>query len=223
MILIISALNVEVNFIKKHCNVSKIIGEKPFEYFKCNFKNLEFFVAKSGLGKIRTASFLQYSIDNFKEIALIINFGSAGAVSDDAEVGDLYFCTKAIEYDFYTTRDFKPQFEVEVPIPCNNILQKLNIKKGIIISGTQNIDSKNKKENLLKKYNASIGDWEASAVMQVSALNKKKCFVFKAVTDKGDENIFNDYKKNYQKVLGDSSLKVLQFIEKYVNNYLEFI
>ena len=213
MILVVSALNTEVDYIKKHCILKESFGKKPFTFFKCSFNNVDFLVAKSGLGKVRSASFVQYAIDNINDVELVVNFGSAGAVSEEAKIGDTYFCIKAVEYDFFTTRNFKPEFEIELKDDIKNILKKLDIKIGVVVSATQNVDSIEKKKMLFNKYGATVGDWEASAIVQVCKLNKVNSYIFKAVTDLGNENILNDYKINYKSVLENSGLKVLKFIE----------
>ena len=209
-ILILCALKVELQFLQ--ANFSKIIekGEYPFKFFFSDYKNLKIISAKCGLGKIRSASFTQYAIDNL-DFDLIVNFGSCGQIDENVTIGDLIFCTETIEYDFYTVRDFIPRFKVNHNIP-EEYFDKFCIKKGILLTATQNIDSKAKKQYLKNTFNGTVGDWEGAAISQVSTLNKKKFFIFKTITDRGEENLIDDYKKSFEEVLEKNSKKMLDFL-----------
>ncbi len=209
-ILILCALKIELQFLQ--ANFSEIIekGEYPFKFYFSKYKNLKIISAKCGLGKIRSASFTQFAIDNF-DFDLIVNFGSCGQIDENANIGDLIFCTETIEYDFHTVRDFIPRFKVEHNI-LDEYFDKFNIKKGILLSATQNVDSKEKKKYLKETFNGTVGDWEGAAISQVSTLNKKKFFIFKTVTDRGDENLLDDYKKSFEEVLEINSKKMLDFL-----------
>ena len=219
MILIVCALKSEVEFIKNKCEIKEEFGYSPFHFYNCSYNNsLNFFLAKCGLGKVRSASFTQYAIDKFNGLELIVNFGSAGAIAKDVSIGDFFLCIKTIEHDFETLRKFKPEFNLKEEID-ENILEKFNIKKGILVSGTQNIDSKKKKSYFSNEYNATIGDWEGSSIMQVAHINNKKCFIFKTVTDFGNENLLEDFKKYSKNALDKNSLNLLNFLSFYNNNY----
>ena len=209
-ILILCALNEELKILNSCLNVKSIVGEYPFKFYHGKFKNLELITAKCGLGKVRTASFTQYCIDNF-DFDFLINFGSCGKIDDSLKIGDLIFCTKAIEYDFISLRNFVPEFDCEFEVP-DNILEKYRIKKGILLTATQNVDSLEKKLFLKKKYNGDIADWEGSAFAQVCKINKKKFLIFKTVTDEGNENLLDDYRKYFKESIYNSSIKLLNVL-----------
>ncbi|GEM_PF-5736527 len=216
MFLIVSALKSELQFILNHCEQEEVIGQAPFSFTKCKFNNFRFILGKCGLGKVRPASFIQYSICKFDKLNIIVNFGSAGLLDKDGKIGDIYLCTKTVEHDFYTTRKFIPQFESNVDI-ASDLLEKFNIKKGVLVSGTQNVDSQDKRNYLIKQYNASLADWEGSSIMQVAKLNNVKCIVLKSITDYGNENILSDFEKYHKDVLDKNSLKLLKFLEELSN------
>ena len=209
-ILILCALNVELQFLQANFSELKKKGEYPFQFFYSKYKDLYIISAKCGLGKIRSASFTQYAIDN-NNFDLIVNFGSCGQIDDNVKIGDLIFCTETVEYDFQTVRDFIPRFKVEHNIP-DYIFEKFNIKKGVLLTATQNVDSKEKKSFLKDKFNGTVGDWEGAAIAQVAHLNKKKFLIFKSVTDRGEENLIEDYKNSFNDVMEKNSKILLDFL-----------
>jgi len=209
-ILILCALKVELQFLQANFSELKKEGKYPFQFFFSKYKNLDIISAKCGLGKIRSASFTQYAIDHY-DFDLIVNFGSCGQIDKNVKIGDLIFCTETIEYDFHTVRDFIPRFKVEHNIP-DYIFKKFNIKKGILLTATQNVDSKEKKSFLKDKFNGTVGDWEGTAIAQVANLNKKKFFIFKTVTDRGEENLIEDYKNCFNEVMEKNSKILLDFL-----------
>ncbi len=209
-ILILCALNQELKILNSNFENIKTIGEYPYKFFQTNYKDIDIITAKCGLGKIRSAGFTQYCIDNLN-FDLLINFGSCGQVDENVSPGDIVFCEKIIEYDFYTLRDFVPEFSVHHNIP-DNIFKDFQIKKGILLTATQNVDSVEKKIFLKKKYNGTVADWEGAAVAQICSLNKKRFFIFKVITDRGDENLLEDYKKFFDKIINEKSKKFLDFL-----------
>jgi len=211
-IIVLCALNEELKILNSNLEILKTEGEYPFKFYYGKYKNLEVITAKCGLGKIRSASFTQFCIDNFK-FDLIVNFGSCGCINDELKIGDLIYCVKTIEYDFLTLRNFFPEFECNFKI-SDELLEKYNIKKGILLTATQNVDSVEKKRVLREKFSGDIADWEGASISQVCTINKKQFLIFKTVTDRGDENILNDYKKNFKFFLNKNSSILLSLLSE---------
>jgi len=218
-IIITAPLKTELEILNKNL---KIIDHYMFKHFYLYFgvyENLRIITLKSGLGKVRTAATLQFLIDNFEQINIFVNFGSCGKIDENLQIGDLIFCYKAIEYDFYTTRNFIPTFKVDFSIK-DDLLDKYNIKKGIVLTATQNVDSDEKRKRLFNQFKGSVGDWEASAFLQVANLNNKKGLIFKTITDNGGNNIIEEFQQNYKQVLLNSSKKMLDFLTEFAPQIL---
>lgn len=206
-LIILSALKSELKFILE--NLSNVKKEDSFHFG--TFEGINVIAAKSGLGKVRSAAFTQYCIDKFNDLELIVNFGCCGQINENFLLGDTVFCEKTVEYDFISLRNFVPFFEIECEFE-KKFLKDFGFKTGILLTGTQNIDSKDKKIFLKEKFNGSIGDWEGSAIAQISLLNKKRVMIFKCVTDRGDENLLKDFKENFETAMKQSSYLVLKFL-----------
>ncbi len=206
-IIILTALKSELHFLLE--NLSNIKKEKYF-YF-ATYKNLNIIAAKCGLGKIKSAAFTQHCIDKFQQRKIIINFGSCGQIDELVSIGDLIYCNKTIEYDFFTLRDFLPTVKINNNID-KSYFQKFGIKQGTLLTATQNVDSTEKKNMLKTKYKGTVGDWEGAAIAQICDLNRVKVMLFKSVTDKGDENIVNDFKLSFENVMKKNSLILLDFL-----------
>ncbi len=209
-ILILCALKIELQLLQSNFSEIKSKGEYPFQFLFSHYKGIDIIFAKCGLGKVRSASFTQYAIDNL-DFDLLINFGSCGQIDENVKIGDLIFVEETIEYDFHTVRDFIPRFKVSHLIP-SDCFEKFNIKKGILLTATQNVDSTKKKKFLKEKFNGTVGDWEGSAIAQVCTINKKKFYIFKSITDRGDENLLEDYKNSFENVIQTNSKIMLDFL-----------
>jgi adenosylhomocysteine nucleosidase len=207
-VLILCALRTELNFVLSH--LSNVKKTDKFYYAKYNGINI--ITAKSGFGKIRSAAFTQYAIDNIDNLDLIVNFGCCGLVDDNLDIGDIVLCYKTIEYDFHTLRDFIPEVNIEYNID-ESIIERFNLKKGILLTATQNVDSKDKKISLHKKFNGTVADWEGAAVAQIAKLNNKNVMILKCVTDRGDENLLNDFKEQFDTVMEKASSLLLELLD----------
>jgi len=206
-ILILCALKSELKHVLNNLSIKK----KEENFYFANFEGINIIAAKSGLGKIRSAAFTQYCIDKTENLQLIVNFGSCGAIDENIDLGDMIFCNKTVEYDFISLRNFFPCFHIQNDFP-DEFLHDFKFKKGTLLTATRNVDSKEKKNFLNEKFRGTVADWEGAAIAQIAILNKKRTMIFKCVTDRGDENILTDFNNVFDKVMNDSSKKMLRFL-----------
>ena len=75
------------------------------------------------------------------------------------------------------------------------------IKVGNIASGEKDVDNKELRQELHKKFNAIACNWETSSVLKTAQLNGIKSFSFRVITDNADEDMNDDFNTNCEKAL----------------------
>ena len=165
----------------------------------------------SGLGKVRAAAGTQFAIDHFNP-RYLINFGSAGGVNRERNVGDIVIGDKCVEYDFQS-------FGGKVPFvsACPEMVKVAETLSGVVIgtiaTADQNGDSLRKKSILWEQYKAECCDWEGAAIVKVASLNRVRALVFRCISDVGHNHTCSEYKKNYKQVLKISAPAFWNFVD----------
>ncbi len=164
----------------------------------------------SGCGKIKAASATQLLID--RSLAdLYINFGTAGAISKDLQVGDIVIATEIIEHD--VREKFPEIVSPPVHLVSKEIIEKLrvkdlNFKFGPIASGDEDIVTTWRRDILFKKHNCLTVDWESAGFALTCQLNNVQFLVFRTVSDLAYEHTTLEYKRNKKWVI-ENLVKVI--------------
>lgn len=174
----------------------EIYFEKVFKIGKIG--KVECILVKSGVGKVNAARTTQILIDKFK-VNTVINVGSAGALNEDLNYGDIIISTSCLQHDFDITcfnhpkgyiTDLGVQFEASQElINCfeeasKKIDTSVQVVKGIIATGDQFYNSPEIKRELRKEFNAECDDMEGAAIAQVCVLCKVPFVVIRSISDK---------------------------------------
>lgn len=177
----------------------KITGRTFYQGF---IAGRETIIVESGWGKVRAASATQLLVDQFAPMA-IINVGVAGAINPQREIGDIVLSEATLEYDFHTSegKGQKPKKAAD------NLLQPAlkaslsspyqpQIFTGLIISGDQDINSREKKLFLWEKYRAQCGEWEGAAIATVAKINDLPWLIIRSISDLAEENFASEFENN---------------------------
>lgn len=220
-IAIIAAMDEEVNEIKLVMDNIKPRNIYELDVFEGNIQNKECVLIKCGVGKVNSARTTQILIDNY-DIEYVINVGSAGAASDDLNIGDIVIGKILVQHDFDVTAfghkkgyisnvgdsvksDLKLIEKFEKMI--NNISNKeYNIKIGTIASGDIFCNDAKMKEKINTKFNADAIEMEGAAIAQVCYLDKVPFIVIRSISDTpngSNEIIFEEYLKLASKRCAD--------------------
>lgn len=169
----------------------------------------DFLLVRSGVGKVNAARVAQIITDKF-DLSFIINVGSAGALNEDLNIGDIVLGKLLIQHDFDVTafgrdKGFIPEtgkfFESDKNLleKCKHLqIDNQKIITGTIASGDIFLTDVNLKENIKKNFNADCVEMEGAAIAQVCALNKVPFIVIRSISDipNGKNEIdFNEYLK----------------------------
>ena len=140
---------------------------------------------------------------------VIINFGSAGAIGPEMQIGEVVIATATAEYKQPPPASLLSPIDPELLTIARAIPQ---IRTGPIVSADQNIESEAMKQDLFERYQALCGDWESAVVMRVCRENHIPSLAFRVVTDWGDEHASSDFQKHHVTVLSQATPLLEQFL-----------
>lgn len=180
-------------------------------------------LTRCGVGKVNAARTTQILCDRF-DIKYIINLGSAGAVNDSLDIGDIVVAEKLVQHDFDVTafgreKGFIPEtgkfFNSDKSLCGKFNIGKLNDVKivlGTIASGDTFCTDIAMKEEIKNTFNCDCVEMEGAAVAQVCFLNNIPFVVIRSISDKLNSNNqidFNLYLKLASKNCGDLLRQVI--------------
>ncbi len=204
---IIGAMKIEVEQLKAILeNVStETIG--TIEFVTGLYNGHKLVVAESGIGKVHAAMCAQTMYLKYAP-KMIINIGVAGGDSRKVAMGDVVISTSVIQHDFDTSPAGDPKCLVAginlIHIPCDTNLadavltaskhvNKYNTYSGVIATGDQFMDDKEKVDNIADTYQALAFDMESGSIGQVCYINKIPYVAIRAISDTGGESSFDEY------------------------------
>lgn len=216
---IIAAEAKEIEAIKEIMANIEEIEIYDLKMFKGEINGKKYIIVRSGVGKVNSARTTQVLIDKF-DIEYIINVGSAGAINDTLNIGDIVIGENLVQHDFDVTafgrdKGYIPDtgkfFKAEAKLieKCKNIkIEKVNIITGTIASGDIFCTDVDKKNKIKKEFNADCIEMEGAAIAQVCFLNKIPFIIIRSISD-----IPN----------GNNQIDFNQFLEFASKNCAEFI
>lgn len=209
---IIAAMDEELDAIKSRFSNIKQTKIYNIDFYIGNNDKQKYVMCKSGVGKVNSARTAQILADTF-DIEYIVNIGSAGALNDKLNIGDIVIGQNLVQHDFDITAfghekgyisDTGKIFKSDMTLveKYKNYINDNNSNyKGIvgtIASGDifcTSIDMKNK---IKTKFDADCVEMEGAAIAQVCALNNIPFLGIRSISDTPNENNqvdFNEYLK----------------------------
>lgn len=165
------------------------------------YKNHEVYLAQSGIGKVQ-AGMTTTIINERYQPDFIVNTGSAGGIGEGLHIGDVVISEKMAYHDVDATGfGYKvgqlPQQELYFNANSDYVKAiaaaakrtGLTSKTGLIVTGDQFVDSKEKIATIKKSFpDALAAEMEGAAVAQVCTQFNTPFVVIRSMSDVGDEN-----------------------------------
>lgn len=204
---IIGAMDVEVNELIESMNNIKKETISGIVYYEGTLQDKDVVVAKCGVGKVHAAVCAQTMILKYKPDTLI-NTGVAGSLNSDLDIADLVISDNVVQHDMDTSGIGDPVGLISglniINIPCpKELVEKIkksadtiegtNVKVGTIASGDQFICNQDKKEYIVKHFDALCAEMEGAAIGHVCFLNKVDFCIIRAISDKADGSAHMDF------------------------------
>lgn len=208
MIGIIGAMEDEVAQLKKSMEIEETTEVASLSFCRGKLSGKEVVVVRSGIGKVNAAICTQILVDQF-HVDVIINTGIAGSLDAEIDIGDIVISTDAVEHDMDASIFGDPIGQIPqmdtFSFPADESLVKLakevNEKAnpdvhtwiGRVVSGDQFVSSGEKKEQLIRVFDAKCTEMEGAAIAHAAYLNKISCVIIRAISDKADNSAVVDY------------------------------
>ena len=208
MIGIIGAMEDEVAQLKKNMEIEETTEVASLSFCRGKLSGREVVVVRSGIGKVNAAICTQILVDQF-HVDVIINTGIAGSLDAEIDIGDIVISTDAVEHDMDASIFGEPIGQIPqmdtFSFPADESLVKLakevNEKAnpdvhtwiGRVVSGDQFVSSGEKKEQLIRVFDAKCTEMEGAAIAHAAYLNKISCVIIRAISDKADNSAVVDY------------------------------
>lgn len=228
MIGIICAMQEEINEVLLIMQNVKHIKSYPFNFFTGFINEKECIVALSKVGKVHSAMCCQTMILNYKP-ELILNVGVAGAIDEKLKVGDVVIASGVIQHDFdISAFPNRKKGEISginsVEIKCTpwiteklmsfeNDFPNISLKKGIILTGDQFINSLTKRLSLKKEFGGLACEMEAGSIAQTAFLNKINFGIIRSISDDINNSSIKDF-NSFLKMSSENAAQLcLSFIK----------
>lgn len=199
MIGIIGAMEEEVKILKNKLTQLSEISVAHVKFYTGILKDREVVITQSGIGKVNAAISTTLLINKFKP-DIIINTGSAGALDESLNVGDVLISDDVKYHDADATafgyeygqipqmpvafQSSKPLIEKISQVVQQQQQQQLTAKVGLIVSGDSFIGSVEQRQKIKKAFpNAMAVEMEATAIAQTCYQFNVPFVVVRAVSD----------------------------------------
>ncbi len=183
------------------------------QYFEGSINTTDIIIVESGVGKVNAARITQILIDKL-EVKEIINVGSAGALNEELNIGDIVIADKLVQHDFDITAfnhnkgyitgvgDYIKTDKILIEKFKNSADEIENktykIKVGTIASGDIFCTDTKMKDKIQEKFNADCVEMEGAAIAQVCYLDKVPFIVIRSISDTPNGNnaiVFDEFVK----------------------------
>lgn len=224
--ILVACENEIVSLLNSKYKLIKILDEIPFKTYLYEIENNQVYVSLSGIGETNSAACTQFLITKYN-VNMIFNYGACGSLNTNLKLNNVVFISKILDAGFDTSAIDNclkhTHIELGFKDPLMDINQELlsfaknkfnEIPQVICASNNIFIDDESKKDELFKKYNASICEMEASGIYLTCLKNNIDCFFVKAISDTQENSALE-----YEKYALNASKKALNILIELIKNY----
>ncbi|MGJ5711805.1 5'-methylthioadenosine/adenosylhomocysteine nucleosidase [Staphylococcus auricularis] len=207
MIGIIGAMEEEVAILKGELQSLEEINIAHVKFYKGTLKGKSVVLTQSGIGKVNVAISTALLINEFKP-SIIINTGSAGALDEKLNIGDVVVSeivgyhdadARAFGYVLGQLPDMPAVYNADQQLLAKAIdaieAQQLVAHTGLIVSGDSFIGSNEQRLTIKRHFNQALAvEMEAGAIAQTCYQFDVPFIITRAISDKsnGEANVTFD-------------------------------
>lgn len=189
----------------------KIIKYPFGEYFTINIYNKEVLFFRCAGRKIYASASTQYMIDKFS-LKKIIHIGSATAVADYVDYGDIVIPTLLAEYDT-TIREVEPLIKPSSMIELEELKVTMDHIDGLIGTSDKSLVTK-RDYSMVRETSMVASDTESAAIAKVAIANGVKIIVIKGISDRPIKD--EGYEEQYEVFEENAPVIIKNIIENYL-------
>lgn len=219
---IIGAMDIEVaGLIESMENIRKEDISSTI-YYEGTLQGKNVVVSKCGVGKVHAAVCAQTMILKYKP-DVIINTGVAGSLTPKLDIADLVISDNVVQHDMDTSGMGDPVGLISgvnlINIPCpKDLVEQIeksaktiegtNVIVGTIASGDQFICNQDKRDYIVKHFDALCAEMEGAAIGHVCYLNNVDFCIVRAISDKADGSAHMDF-PTFAKIAAKKSTQLI--------------
>jgi adenosylhomocysteine nucleosidase len=219
---IIGAMDVEVAGLIEFMENIKKETISSTVYYEGTLQGKNVVVAKCGVGKVHAAVCAQTMILKYKP-DVIINTGVAGSLNSKLDIADLVISDSVVQHDMDTSGIGDPIGLISgvnlINIPCpKDLVEQIeksaktikdtNVIVGTIASGDQFICNQDKRDYIVKHFDALCAEMEGAAIGHVCYLNNVDFCIVRAISDKADGSAHMDF-PTFAKIAAKKSTQLI--------------
>lgn len=208
MLGIIGAMDEEVAKLKEKMEQVEVRTKASMDFYRGVIGGKEVVVVRSGIGKVNAGICAQILADDYG-VDGIVNTGIAGSLRAEINIGDIVVSTDAVQHDMdavafgyplgqiprMDTLAFHADSQlVELAVQCcKKVIPEIGVFQGRVASGDEFIAKKERKDAILKEFDACCCEMEGAAIAQAAYLNQIPFVIIRAISDKADDSASMDY------------------------------
>lgn len=224
MLGIIGAMDEEVDKLKAEMEQVVVKRKASMDFYQGSIQSKEVVIVRSGIGKVNAGICAQILVDDY-QVSGIINTGIAGSLRNEINIGDIVISTDAVQHDMdavafgyelgqiprMDTLAFQADSRLAelAESSCRKVLPKLGIFRGRVASGDAFIANKERKDFILKEFDAYCCEMEGAAIAQAAYLNQIPFIIIRAISDKADDSAHMDYPA-FEAMAIENSVKLMK-------------
>lgn len=208
MLGIIGAMDEEVAKLKEKMEQVEVRTKASMDFYRGVIGGKEVVVVRSGIGKVNAGICAQILADDYG-VDGIVNTGIAGSLRAEINIGDIVVSTDAVQHDMdavafgyplgqiprMDTLAFHADSQlVELAVQCcKKVIPEIGVFQGRVASGDEFIAKQERKDAILKEFDACCCEMEGAAIAQAAYLNQIPFVIIRAISDKADDSASMDY------------------------------
>ncbi|MBR3117211.1 MAG: permease [Bacilli bacterium] len=192
--------------------VQSKIEKYPYgEYFIINIYNNDVLFYRCAGRKVTAAASTQYMIDKFS-LQKVVHIGSATAVSDKVEYGDIIIPTLVAEYDL-TIKEIEPLIKESTVIELDPVRVSMDYLDGLLGTSDKSLVTKND-YMMVKETSMLASDTESAAIAKVCKINDIDIIIIKGISDRPSTN--GKYEEQYDVYEEYAPIIIKNIVEDYL-------
>jgi adenosylhomocysteine nucleosidase len=200
MLLIVAALQEELNIALSICEHPKKVRRKGVDFWQATRKSQMYHLLKTGIGPKRSAESLTHALE-FLDVSQILVMGYAGALDPQLKIGALVVVKKALLCTIDATNPAVEQMKLDrefILAPSESLVRtseslQLTVCRGDTLTSSHVWGNPQHKKVLLEKFGACIVDMETAALAGVSERADIPLRCIRVVSDEAEESFLEPF------------------------------
>lgn len=228
-ILIVSAMEEEINFLVESFNLKKIDTINQNSLYVIEGKSRNIFILNSGIGKVNSSITTSQMLSKY-QIDKLISIGTSGALTNATKIGDFVVGERlayhdvdvtAFGYEYGQLPKCDKYFETtkdsfwETIISEFSKIENVNTHKGDIITGDKFINDLTTKEFINKNFPQGLCvEMESTAIVHTAKSFGVDAYALRSISDNADQ----EADISFEQYLSEVCVLYKMFVDIILNN-----